>query len=368
MSSKEKVKNWLLETPRHLTIGLFSVAAAIVVLILVVLLVVAPRIAAIPNRASLLTEGAPTEKQTDSRLLVTVGGKNFHNSSTLNLKVSDPGAVGLILAGLETLTYPVAVNSAEATASATPNSFRKPYNQPKYPARQPAIGANVKTNTYNANDPVSFAGMQAFHNDLSAKNFAAMARNCWYITPEVFTDRYTTDPARAALLQALSQKPKSNDQGVVWSGHAVEVRANWKTLSMQYSCPTVAYGGKTDSVTPEDVMHLVNRIMARSSYPVSSADTEANYPTLCRMWKPPKELTNISHEAAKKLTYDSDGELPQPAFKALRKLRQRSIQLYAVNNRYPMYLRASESQLKEPSAYFLRGSDGTLCIGAVVGN
>ena len=91
MSSKEKVKNWLLETPRHLTIWLFSVAAAIVVLILVVLLVVAPRIAAIPNRASLLTEGAPAEKQTDSRLLATVSGKNFHNSSTLNLKVSEIG-------------------------------------------------------------------------------------------------------------------------------------------------------------------------------------------------------------------------------------------------------------------------------------
>lgn len=387
MSKKDNLQLWLLSTPKRLVAGLFLLAGAGIVLVLVTLFIVAPQIAAIPNRDPDETGGSQPTEQLTSALLVEVTGSNFRTNSTLRLAPAqstpaddpdspspqagthedpsespDPRSATLNLEGVQDLKYPKSFNNvSEVTNRATPNRTQK---QTPTPTRSAA--ANLKRETIESGDPVQFTGMQAFFKDLQTGNFGAMQRSCWLITPEVFTDRYTTPPAQKALLHALSQTPKVTDDGVSWSDSSVEVRASWSELADRYSCPTAIYGGKMDSVTPEDVSYLVARIMARSSYPFNGADTEENYPTLCEKWSPPPGITKYTPEASRKLRYDGKGRLDDDTFKALQDLRSESIHLYAVKNTYPMYIRAAHSQLEEPSAYFFRDKDGSLCLGSVV--
>lgn len=387
MSKKDNLQLWLLSTPKRLVAGLFLLAGAGIVLVAVTLFIVAPQIAAMPDRDTDETGGSqPTEKIT-SPLLVEVTGSNFRTNSTLRMaparstpseipdstspqtdtteepsEAPDSRSETLNLDGVEDLTYPKSFsNVSEATARVTPNRTQK---QTPTPTRSAA--ANLKRETIESGDPVQFTGMQAFFKDLQTGNFGAMQRSCWLITPEVFTDRYTTPPAQKALLHALSQTPKVTDDGVTWKDSDVELRTSWSELADRYSCPTVIYDGKMDSVTPEDVSYLLARIMARSSYPFNGADTEENYPTLCEKWSPPPGITKYTPEASRKLRYDEEGHLDDDTFEALQDLRSESIHLYAVKNTYPMYIRAAHSQLEEPSAYFYRDKDGSLCLGSVV--
>ena len=370
MSKKDNLQLWLLSTPKHLVAGLFLLAGAGIVLVLVTLFIVAPQIAAIPNRDPDETGGSQPTEQLTSALLVEVTGSNFRTNSTLRLAPpqSDPAddpdspSATLNLEGVQDLKYPKSFNNvSEATTRVTPNRAQK---QTPTPTRSAA--ANLKRETIESGDPVQFTGMQAFFKDLQTGNFGAMQRSCWLITPEVFTDRYTTPPAQKALLHALSQTPKVTEDGVSWKDSDVELRTSWSELADRYSCPTAIYGGKMDSVTPEDVSYLLARIMARSSYPFNGADTEENYPTLCEKWSPPPGITKYTPEASRKLRYDEEGRLDDDTFKALQDLRSESIHLYAVKNTYPMYIRAAHSQLEEPSAYFYRDKDGSLCLGSVV--
>ncbi|WP_299295299.1 hypothetical protein [uncultured Mobiluncus sp.] len=387
MSKKDNLQLWLLSTPKRLVVGMFLLAGAGIVLVLVTLFIVAPQIAAMPNRDPDETGSSqPTEKIT-SPLLVEVTGSNFRTNSTLRMAPAqsnpsdnpdspssqartneepsenpDSRSATLNLDGVEDLKYPESFsNVSEVSARPTPSRALK---QTSTPTRSAA--ANLKKETIESGDPVQFTGMQAFFKDLQTGNFGAMQRSCWLITPEVFTDRYTTPPAQKALLHALSQTPEVTDDGVSWKDSSVELRTSWSELADRYSCPTAIYGGKMDSVTPEDVSYLLARIMARSSYPFNGADTEENYPTLCEKWSPPPGITKYTPEASRKLRYDEEGRLDDDTFKALQDLRSESIHLYAVKNTYPMYIRAAHSQLEEPSAYFYRDKDGSLCLGSVV--
>lgn len=387
MSKKDNLQLWLLSTPKRLVAGLFLLAGAGIVLVAVTLFIVAPQIAAMPDRDTDETGGSqPTEKIT-SPLLVEVTGSNFRTNSTLRMaparstpseipdstspqtdtteepsEAPDSRSETLNLDGVEDLTYPKSFsNVSESSERPTPSHTLKRTSTPTRSA-----AANLKIENIESGDPVEFTGMQAFFKDLKTGNFGAMQRSCWLITPEVFTDRYTTPPAQKALLHALSQTPKVTDDGVTWKDSDVELRTSWSELADRYSCPTVIYDGKMDSVTPEDVSYLLARIMARSSYPFNGADTEENYPTLCEKWSPPPGITKYTPEASRKLRYDEEGHLDDDTFKALQDLRSESIHLYAVKNTYPMYIRAAHSQLEEPSAYFYRDKDGSLCLGSVV--
>lgn len=387
MSKKDSLQLWLLSTPKRLVVGMFLLAGAGIVLVLVTLFIVAPQIAAMPNRDPDETGSSqPTEKIT-SPLLVEVTGPDFRTNSTLRMgqekstsaenpdspssqagtneepsENPDSRSATLNLEGVQDLKYPKSFNNvSEVTTRATPNRAQK-----QTPTPNRSAAANLKKDTIESGDPVEFTGMQAFFKDLKTGNFGAMQRSCWLITPEVFTDRYTTPPAQKALLHALSQTPKATDEGVSWTDSSVEVRASWSQLGARYSCPAAIYGGKMDSVTPEDVSYLLARIMARSSYPFNGADSEENYPTLCEKWSPPPGITKYTPEAARKLRYNEEGRLDDDTFKTLQDLRSESIHLYAVKNTYPMYIRAAHSQLEEPSAYFFRDKDGSLCLGSVV--
>lgn len=386
MPKKDNIQLWLLSAPKRLVAGLFLLAVAGIVLVLVTLFIVAPQIAAIPNHDPTEAEGNQSVENSTSALLVEVTGSNFRTNSTLRMASSestsdatpdssspqtddptqpsetpDSSAATLNLQGVQDLKYPKSLsNVSEVGVRPSPNSSK----WAPTPTRSNEV--NFKKDTVESGDTVHFTGMKAFYTDLKNGNFAAMQRSCWLITPEVFTDRYTTQPAQKALLHALSQTPKATDEGVSWSDSNVEVKASWSQLAARYSCPLAIYDGEIDSITPEDVSYLMARIMARSSYPFNGADTEENYPTLCENWNPPAGITKYTPDAAHKLRYNEDGRLDNDTFKALQDLRSESIHLYAVKNTYPMYIRAAHSQLEEPSAYFFRDQDGSLCLGSVV--
>lgn len=250
-------------------------------------------------------------------------------------------------------------------AATTPDPH--PTSTPTRRRPLPAAKKTPKPIQIEAGDQVDFEGMENFFEDLTQANFSRMQHSCWTITPAVFADRYTTKPAQVALTQALESKPKVTDKGVTWQGKHVDVSVTWAELSTRYSCPTVAYNGKVDAVSVDDVSYLMTRLMARSTTPVSPGDIESYYPLVCSHWDPPKELVEFSPKSREKLTLEADNKVSEEVFKILQSIQGKSIELYAVKNEYPMYLRASESQLKEPSAYFFRDTDGTLCIGSVVG-
>lgn len=370
MSKKDSLQLWLLSTPKRLVAGLFLLAAAGILLVLVTLFIVAPQIAAMPNQTPSESNHSRSTTKLSSPLLVEVTGSNFRTNSTLKMTPAksapedtpEPPPASLNLEGLQDLTYPESFsNVSEVSTRPSPSQTAR-----RMPTPTRSAETSLKKESIESGDPVQFTGMQAFFKDLQTGNFGAMQRSCWLITPEVFTDRYTTPPAQKVLLHALSQTPKATDDGVSWSDSNVEVRASWSELADRYSCPTAIYDGKMDSVTPEDVSYLIARIMARSSYPFNGADAEENYPTLCEKWSPPPGITKYTPEAAQKLHYTERGLLDDDTFKTLQELRSESIHLYAVKNTYPMYIRAAHSQLEEPSAYFFRDKDGSLCLGSVV--
>lgn len=388
MSAKDKVESWITETPKHLVVAMFALASAGMVLVLVTLFVLAPRIAALPNETEKNPEpSASDSEQSGTRLLVEVRGKNFRNHSTLNMGIigqhspenaagnpgkaphEDPSAIPsdvppgarLNLAGLDDLQFPTALTSESSDADAnlaTPKRHSK---------RKSSRGVTSRINQIEAGEAVDFTGIKVFFSDLVDGDFARMQRNCWSITPEVFTDRYTTKPAQVALVQALGTNPEVTDNGVKWHGTHVDVTASWGELATRYTCPSVAYGGKVDAVTVEDVSYTMERLMARATTPVSPGDREDIYPLVCSQWDPPKEIVEFSPKAREKLALNENGQISEEVFKTLQAIQARSIHLYAVKDEYPMYLRASESQLKEPSAYFFRDADGSLCLGSVVG-
>lgn len=370
MSKKDSLQLWLLSTPKRLVAGLFLLAAAGILLVLVTLFIVAPQIAAMPNQTPSESSHSRSTTKLSSPLLVEVTGSNFRTNSTLKMTPTksapedtpEPPPASLNLEGLQDLTYPESFsNVSEVSTRPSPSQTAR-----RMPTPTRSAETSLKKESIESGDPVQFTGMQAFFKDLQTGNFGAMQRSCWLITPEVFTDRYTTPPAQKVLLHALSQTPKATDDGVSWSDSNVEVRASWSELADRYSCPTAIYDGKMDSVTREDVSYLIARIMARSSYPFNGADAEENYPTLCEKWSPPPGITKYTPEAAQKLHYTERGLLDDDTFKTLQELRSESIHLYTVKNTYPMYIRAAHSQLEEPSAYFFRDKDGSLCLGSVV--
>lgn len=388
MPVKDKVESWIVETPKHLVTAMFALASTGIVLVLVTLFVIAPRIAAIPDETGKNPEpSASASAPTDSRLLVEVKGSNYRNHSTLNMGIIGqpspenlagnpgkaphespdanpnevpPGAT-LNLAGLDNLQFPTALTSddSDTDAETIPEVTSKWQRQ--------RLESSVKTNQVSAGQKVEWLGMQAFFDDLTKGNFTQMQRNCWTITPEVFTDRYATKPAQVALVQALGTSPKVTDTGVKWHGNRVDVTAPWTELASRYTCPNVAYGGKVDAVTTQDVSYVMERLMTRRTTPVSPSDREDIYPLVCPHWNPPAAITEFSPKAREKLVLDENKQISPEAFKVLQAIRTRSLHIYAVKDEYPMYLRVSESQLKEPSAYFFRDAAGFLCIGSIVG-
>lgn len=385
--SLNKLESWLTETPKHLVAALFSLAAAGIVLVIVILFVVSPQIAAIPNDPDAKAGPQPKSTKTgSSQLLVEVSGKTYRNNSTLNMgildapsatpaegtKPADNGAplpeppkidpqAQLNLDGVSDLTYPSSLTSVDTdTEAEVPTPSKTSKWAKKTPTKSP------KSNQVKAGDPVNFAGLKAFFADLKNGDFTTMQRACWTITPEVFTDRFTTQPAQYALVEALGTAPEKTEVGLKWSGKFVEVSVSWSELSTRYSCPVLAYGGELDAVSVPDVTYVMERLLARNSYPLSPSDSEDNYPLLCSEWSPPADFTEFSPRASEKLTLDEKGLIDDATFATLQKILESDIKLYTVKNEYPMYLRASESQLKEPSAYFFRDKDGSLCIGSVV--
>lgn len=387
MSVKDTVESWLSQTPKRLIFSLFALAGASIVVVLAALLLVAPRIAALPNNTDSQSAEAPgdTEKST---LLVEVKGQDFRTNSTLKmgpsttdsaspgeLNAKDPGEETgtseepkegsvkyLNLEGLEDLTFPVSLRGLEENLRESPDT------EPTLERTRSPKPFSSRIEEVQVGDPVRMDGMRAFHLDLKNGDFSQMQRNCWTITPEVFADRYTTDQAQKSLLEALSTRPNATKDGVQWVGEKVTLEASWRELASGYTCPTAAYGGHYDSVTPEDAIYLMKRLMTRTNFPLSPTDTETNYPLTCKTWNPPEAITRFSPEARNKLQLDQDGLINQETFDILEKLRTKRLHLFAPNQNYPMYFRASETQLTGPSAFFYRDAKANLCIGAVVGS
>lgn len=394
MSVKDKVESWIIETPKHLVTAMFALASAGIVLVLVTLFVLAPRIAAIPDETGQNPEpSASASVPADSRLLVEVKGKNYRNHSTLNMGIIDqpspenlagnpgkaphenpddnpndiPPGAALNLAGLDNLQFPAALTSDNSDTDDNGDTDAEPSPTATSKWQRQRLESSVKTNQVSAGEKVDWRGMRAFFSDLAKGNFTRMQRNCWTITPEVFTDRYATKPAQIALVQALGTSPEVTETGVKWHGNRVDVTASWVELASRYTCPSVAYGRKVDAVTPQDVSYVMERLMTRRTTPVSPSDREDIYPLVCPHWNPPAAITEFSPKAAEKLVLDENKQISPEAFKILQAIRTRSLHIYAVKDEYPMYLRVSETQLKEPSAYFFRDADGSLCIGSIVG-
>lgn len=421
MSVRDNLQIWFVETPKHLVAALFALAGAGVVLVLVTLFVVAPRISAIPNEAELpLQPTATARPPQEKRLLVEVTGQTFRTDSTLNMGIAvppdgspnggspalpgadsaaapppntpdsggknsqdsthvstpvpvetggSPDQSDLNLQGVEKLKFPVAVNVAEGGFGGFDEklpsfSARYGWKKSKSP-KDPSF--SLRTRQVEAGSYVDFAGVRNFFTDLKNSEFTRMQRDCWTITPEVFTDRYTTRAAQTALLEAFKTTPTATERGLKWHGKYVDLEVTWQELATRYACPSLAYRGKLDAVSAQDVNYLMSRLMARSTTPVNPSDTESLYPLVCPQWNPPPGLTEFSPAAREKIVLDANGRLSATDFKILEAIQNRGIKLYTVKNEYPMYLRASETQLKEPSAYFFRDKFGSLCIGSIVG-
>jgi hypothetical protein len=131
--------------------------------------------------------------------------------------------------------------------------------------------------------------VQRFADDVAAGKVEALVGNCWTFAPATVRDRYGTEQARGAILEAFSRPGRYHQGGALWEGAEVLVNVRNEELTSPYACPDVTINGVPNELNYVDAEYLVSRLYGRlHGTPVRSSDTERNYPLLCdNYWELP---------------------------------------------------------------------------------
>lgn len=250
---------WAAPNPKLLVTAMFAVATLFIFALAATMILVTPQLLKAPKStvsATPLAAVTPTPSAsatpTSKTELIALEGANYLTNSTLELEEQRATYLGVSTKGLADLRFP-----------------------------EGAVEAGKR---------VEWNGIQAFARDIRDKDYAEISKFCWTRTPEVITDRYFTDPARAAILEAFGQVPEAGAEGVYWPGNQVVVFAPWVELKDNFTCPYVRVNNRVDVPTGADVTFLIDRLLSRHSGSADRWDLESSYPLTCRNWQTPAKL------------------------------------------------------------------------------
>ncbi|MEO8527516.1 MAG: hypothetical protein ABI435_00390 [Pseudolysinimonas sp.] len=183
----------------------------------------------------------------------------------------------LVMSSLTPANAPVSQpETSTPTASPTPVQVQPALvaDLPKLPIAPVVVRSDSPG--YNLN-PV-----QRFADHVAAGDTAALVSKCWTFAPDTILDRYASDAARGAVLDALSTSGLTGERGIVWVGQLVEVSFPWPELESTYACPFVVIHGAPNPYSAVDAAWLIHRLAGRlNGTPVAAGDTEAVYPLIC---------------------------------------------------------------------------------------
>lgn len=145
--------------------------------------------------------------------------------------VGAAGVVALVLVAV--ILWPRAIENQSVTAplagtmpapTSTPLAEAVPARDGSYPGvstsslvRLP-IGSRTVTADYGPENSV-----QRFADDVAAGNVDRLVEKCWTYAPETVRDRYGTDQARGAILDAFAHPSRYTQGGAIWEGGAITV-------------------------------------------------------------------------------------------------------------------------------------------------
>ncbi len=153
-------------------------------------------------------------------------------------------------------------------------------------------------------------GVQVFADAIVSTSTDQLIRNCWTYAPDTIRDRYGTDQARGANLEAFTHAGLIGQTGAQWQGDLVTVVFANEELFSRYPCPVVRINGEPETYDRIDAEHLVTRMAGRiNGTPIDSDDVETQYYIECSAdplfpWtldgaaQPPIELNRAPVDAA----------------------------------------------------------------------
>jgi hypothetical protein len=194
-------------------------------------------------------------------------------------------AGGLGIVALILVVLIVTLAGTPGVAPTDPSSAdESPFPAEQQPARPSTLElpqlpiAPVSIGVPDYVDRASLSGVQVFADAMVSTSTDQMVRNCWTYAPDTVRDRYGTDQARGAVLQALSTVGEVGQTGAHWIGEHVTVSFINEELGSRYPCPVVTINGEPDRYDRVDAEWLVTRLAGRlAGVPVDDDDTEQQY-------------------------------------------------------------------------------------------
>ena len=200
------------------------------------------------------------------------------------------GVVALVLVAV--ILWPRAIENQSVTAplagtmpapTSTPLAEAVPARDGSYPGvsttslPQLPIAPQTVTADYGSENSV-----QRFADDVAAGNVDRLVEKCWTYAPATVRDRYGTDQARGAILDAFAHPGRYTQGGAIWEGGEITVDVRNEELVSTYACPDIIINGAPDELNFVDAEYLVARLYGRLlGTPVSLGDTEFSYYLLC---------------------------------------------------------------------------------------
>jgi hypothetical protein len=127
-------------------------------------------------------------------------------------------------------------------------------------------------------DRSALAGVQVFADAIAKTSTEQMVLNCWTFAPDTVRDRYGTDQARGAILEAFTHEGQIGQTGASWSGDLVTVSFTNEELGSRYPCPWVTINGEPERYDRIDAEWLVARLAGRlTGQLVGHDDYETKY-------------------------------------------------------------------------------------------
>jgi serine/threonine protein kinase len=127
-------------------------------------------------------------------------------------------------------------------------------------------------------DRSALAGVQVFADAIAKTSTEQLVLNCWTFAPDTVRDRYGTDQARGAILEAFTHEGEIGQTGAFWAGDLVTVSFINEELGSRYPCPWVTINGEPQRYDRIDAEWLVARLAGRlTGHLVGHDDYETKY-------------------------------------------------------------------------------------------
>ncbi|NLG56257.1 MAG: hypothetical protein GX542_11540 [Rhodococcus sp.] len=206
-------------------------------------------------------------------------------------------------------------------------------------------------------NPAAAQALQAWADDVSKGDIAALTDKCWTVAPELVATMY----ADVDTIAAVVQNPGIDGQyAASWTDGTTRISAKRGEISSGYACPHVYQEGATSYYTLTDAEHATTRYLSRvAGEPVNEADTESEYPLVCpgnSPWDP--RSTGAGGEPPLKRDPLTQGDIDS--------LDPASVQSRSLNDSYAAVTAQVETNrsTEEWTAILAIGPDG-YCLGEI---